>query len=176
MTNDTRTLYGKAEYCWLTEADTKFNPKGTYHVDLLVKKEDADPEIKVINQAISKKIAEEHKKGTIKTTAPLKRAPLPFEKQEDGSFIFKIKSQYKPKLWNKNQKELDPGIYVFKDSTMWVKYKLNPYNQNIGLGCTLYLQNAQIDNLVQGTGGSNGSCPYPKRETALPGPEEKALY
>ena len=169
--NDLRTIYGKAEYCWLSEPDTKFNPGGIYHVDLKVKKEDADPEIKVINAAIAQKIAEEHKKG-IKTTAPLKRAPLAFEKQGDGSFIFKIKSKYKPKIWDKNQKELDPGTYIYKESTMWVKYKLNPYNQNIGLGCTLYLQNVQIDNLVQGS-SQNGECPYPKRNgSALPGPEK----
>ena len=28
MTNDLRTLYGVAEFSWLTEKDTKFNPEG----------------------------------------------------------------------------------------------------------------------------------------------------
>ena len=176
MTNDLRTLYGVAAFSWLTEKDTKFNPEGIYHVDLKVKKEDADPEVTIINQAISKKIAEEHKKGSIKTTAPVKRAPLAFEKQEDGSYIFKIKSKFKPKLWDKSRKELGPDTFVWKGTSMWVQYKLNPYNQNIGLGCTLYLQNVQIDNLVQGS-SQNGSCPFPKREgSALPGPEAKAVY
>ncbi len=36
--SEIRTLHGIAEFCWLTEADTKFNPKGIYHVDLRVKK------------------------------------------------------------------------------------------------------------------------------------------
>ena len=53
-TNTLRTIYGKADYCWLSKADIKFNPKGTYHVDLIVKKEDAEAEIKAINEVISK--------------------------------------------------------------------------------------------------------------------------
>jgi|TARA_Y100000296_G_scaffold74782_1_gene93707 hypothetical protein len=166
-TNNIRTLHGIAEFCWLTEADTKFNPKGIYHVDLRVKKEDADPEVKAINEAISKEIAEEHKKTPGKTGL-MKRAPLPFEKQSDGSVIFKIKSQYKPKIWDRNKKELSSDTSVWKDSTMWVRYKTNAYNQSIGIGCTLYLQCVQIDNLVEGSGGVNGSCPFPERGSVLP--------
>jgi|TARA_Y100000310_G_C20674025_1_gene811857 hypothetical protein len=164
--SETRNLYGKAEYCWLTEKDTKFDPKGIYHVDLRVKKEDAEPEIKAINLAISKEIAEEHKKAPGKTGL-MKRAPLPFEKQEDGSFIFKIKSQYKPKLWDRYKKELNADTYIWRESTMWVQYKLNAYSQTIGTGCTLYLQHVQIDKLVEGS-SQNGACPFPERGSALP--------
>ena len=172
-TNTLRTIYGKAEYCWLSEKDTKFNPKGIYHVDLIVKKEDAEAEIKAINEVISKEIAEEHKKTPGKTGL-MKRAPLPFTKQGDGTVIFKIKSQYKPKIWDRYKKELEPDTTVWKDSTMWVQYKPNAYNQSIGIGCTLYLQHVQIDNLVEGS-GSNGACPFPERDSALPGPQ-KAVY
>jgi hypothetical protein len=172
-----RTLYGKAEYCWLSEKDTKFDPQGKYHVDLIVKKEDAEPEIKAINEAISKEIAEEHKKTPGKTGL-MKRAPLPFEKRSDGFVVFKIKSKYKPNIWDRNQKELGPEVSIWKDSTMWVRYKTNTYSQSIGVGCTLYLQSVQIDNLVQGTGGGNGGCPWPKRGSVLPTHKEpsKELY
>ena len=47
---------------------------------------------------------------------------------------------------------------------MWVNYKASGYNKSIGLGCTLYIQGVQIDNLVQGSTGANGACPFPKRE------------
>ena len=172
MTNDTiiKTLYGVAEFCWLTEADTKFNPKGVYHVDLKVSKLNAEPIVKAINEVISKKIADDFKVN--KKAGETKRAPLPFSKQTDGTYIFKIKSQFKPKLWDKNQKELSPDIQVWKDSSMWVQLKLQPYDQSIGLGCSLYLQNVQIDNLVTGS-SQNGVCSFPKRNgSALPGPEK----
>ena len=161
MSNTISTLYGIADYSWLTEADTKFNPKGIYHVDLKVSKENAEPEIKTINDTISRKIAEIYKAKP--GTKEIKRAPVPYEKQEDGTYIFKIKSQFQPKLWDRNQKELGADVAVWKGSTLWVQFKLGSYDQNIGVGCTLYLQSVQIDNLVQGS-SQNGACPFPKRE------------
>jgi hypothetical protein len=57
---------------------------------------------------------------------------------------------------------------------MWAHYKITPYNKNMGIGATLYLQDVQIDNLVKGSGSGNGSCSFPKREgSALPGPEKE---
>ena len=55
---------------------------------------------------------------------------------------------------------------------MWVQFKLNPYDTTVGIGCSLYMYNIQIDNLVQGS-SQNGACPFPKRDgSALPGPEK----
>ena len=147
MTSDLRTLYGKAEYCWITEPDTKFDPKGKYHIDLIVKKDDAEQTVKVINDAIGKKIADN---------------------------TFKIKSKFRPKVWDKNRNELDPNTYIWKDTTMWVQFKLNPYDTTVGIGCSLYMNNIQIDNLV--SGDQNGGCPFPKREgSSLPGPDKKEI-
>ena len=50
---------------------------------------------------------------------------------------------------------------------MWINYKAQGYNKSIGLGCTLYIQSVQIDELVQGNSGANGSCPFPKRSEEL---------
>ena len=172
MISDIRTLYGKAEYCWITEPDTKFDPQGKYHIDLLVKKAEAEQVVKVINDAIGKKIADNFKSKTGGKVEQVKRAPLPFEKKEDGSYIFKIKSKFKPKVWDKDRKELDPNTYIWKDTTMWVQFKLNPYDTTVGIGCSLYMNNIQVDNLVQGS-SQNGACPFPKRDgSALPGPEK----
>ena len=56
---------------------------------------------------------------------------------------------------------------------MWVKVELRGYNKNNKIGCALYLNQVQIDNLVKGTG--NGSSHFPDRGegSALPG---KDLY
>ena len=165
-----KTLFGMAEFVYLNEPDTEFKKEGVYKVDLKVSKLNAEPVIKVINEAISKKIADAFKET--KKVGETKRAPLPFSKQTDGTYTFRIKSQFKPKLWDKDQKALGPDIQVWKDSTMWVQFKLNPYNTTLGVGCALYLQNVQIDNLVQGS-SQNGACPFPKRAgSILPAPEK----
>jgi len=54
-------------------------------------------------------------------------------------------------------------VSIWKDSILWITYKPKGYNKSVGIGCTLYIQGGQIDELVQGSPGSNGQCPYPKR-------------
>jgi len=159
MNNDILTLYGKAEFVWLNEPDTKFDPAGKYKVDLKVTEKEATPVIALI------------KEGLAKQPQP-KNHNLPYTKQSDGTYIFKMKSKFKPKLWDKDQHELDPNLYIWKDSTMWVQFKLNLYKSPIAVGVTLYMNNVQIDNLVKGS-SQNGACPFPKRSgSALPGPEK----
>ena len=96
-------------------------------------------------------------------TTPLKRAPKPYKDLGDV-VTFKLHSKFKPKVWDKNQKEIGEDVAIWKGSTMWINYKASGYNKSIGLGCTLYIQGVQIDNLVQGSAGANGACPFPKRE------------
>jgi len=156
-----KRIYGKAKFCYLTSADEAFGP-GSYKVTLEVSKADASEHMKAIEGIISKEVAEQHKL-TPNNTAPLKRANKPY--QDYGEIItFKLHSKFKPKLWDKNQKEIGPDVAVWKDSTMWVDYKASGYNKSMGIGVTLYIQGVQIDELVQGTTGGNGSCPFPKRE------------
>ena len=159
-----KTIYGKAKFCYLTSPDEAFGP-GAYKVTLEVSKADASEHTEALQKIISKEVAEQHKLKP-NQTSPLTRANLPY--QDYGDVVtFKLHSKFKPKLWDKNQKELGEEVAVWKDTTMWVSYKAQGYNKSVGLGVTLYIQNVQIDDLVQGTTGGNGSCPFPKREVAL---------
>ena len=156
-----KTIYGKANFVYLTSADTQFG-KNDYHVTLEVSKDKAQEHIKVIEEIISKEVSEQHKL-TPNQTSPLTRAPKPY-KDEGDVVTFKIHSKFKPKIWDKKRKELGEDVAVWKGSTMWINYKASGYNKSIGIGCTLYIQGVQIDNLVQGSTGANGACPFPKRE------------
>ena len=159
MTN-LNTIYGKAQFCYLSAPDTEFG-KDNYHVTLELPKEKAQEHIKIIQGVISKEIAEEHKLRP--GTQQLKRAPLPYK--ENGDVVtFKLHSKFKPKLWDKDQKELAPDISIWKNSVLWANYKPQGYNKSIGIGCTLYLGDVQIDNLIQGIGDGDGACPFPNRE------------
>lgn len=176
MTNIIRTTpVGTSVFCWLSTPDTEFNKEGVYHVDLQFKKEEIQEDLKAINQAISLKIAEIHK--ATPSTKPIKRAPLPY-KEKDGNIILKFKSKFAPKLWDKNRNLIGSDKSVWKGSTMKILYKLNPYNQSIGLGCTLYIQGVQVIDLIEGS--KDGECPFPQEniptESVLPKPELKAVY
>ena len=163
MSEVLKTIHGKAKFCYLTSPDEAFG-SGSYKVTLETSKEKAQEHIKALQGIISKEVAEQHKLKPNQTT-PLNRANLPY-KDEGDVVSFKFHSKFKPKLWDKNQKEIGPDVAVWKDSTMWIDYKASGYNKSVGLGVTLYIQGVQIDNLVQGSAGSNGSCPFPKREGA----------
>ena len=154
-----KRVHGKAKFCYLTSPDEAFG-SNDYKVTLEVPKAEASEHIKAIEGIISKEVAEQHKL-TPNDTAPLKRANKPY--QDYGDIItFKLHSKFRPKLWDRNQKEIGSDVAVWKDSTMWIDYKASGYNKSVGLGVTLYIQGVQIDKLVQGTTG-NGSCPFPKR-------------
>ena len=160
MSEVTNTIYGIADYSYITTPDVGFG-SNQYKVTLRVNTKDALEHIKTLQEIISKEVAEQHKL-TPNATAPLKRANLPYV--EDGEVVaFKFHSKFKPKLWDRNQKEIGPEVAVWKDSTMWIDYKASGYNKSVGLGVTLYLQSVQIDNLIEGTEGANGACPFPKR-------------
>ena len=159
MSNNKYTIHGKADFSYLTTPDTGFG-KEDYSVTLRLSKDDAKEHIGIANQIISREIAEEHKVHP--GTKQLKRAPFPFK--EDGDMVtVKFHSKFKPTIWDKNQKKLSPDTQVWKESTMWVTYEPRGYNKSIGIGCTLYMGDVQIDTLVEGT-SLNGSCPFPVRE------------
>ena len=162
MTNEVlKRIHGKAKFCYLTSPDEAFG-SGEYKVTLEVSLADASEHIKTLQEIIKKEVAEEHKIRP-NQTAPLKRANLPYVNTGDA-VTFKFHSKFKPKLWGRDQKEIGPEVAVWKDSTMWIDYKASGYNKSVGLGVTLYIQSVQIDELVQGTAGGNGSCPYPNRD------------
>ena len=165
MSNEVlKTIYGKAKFCYLTSPDEAFGA-GVYKVTLEVPKDDAQVHVKALQEIVSKEVAEEHK-ARPGQTALLKRANPPYKDEGDVT-TFKFHSKFKPKLWDKNQKELGADVAVWKDSTMWVSYKAQGYNKSVGLGVTLYIQGVQIDELVEGSTGGNGSCPFPNRSGAI---------
>ena len=179
MTNEVirMTPIGKAKFVYISEPDTQFDSNGIYHCSVEFSKEEAKPEIKAIHEEIAKVIVEKFRK--LKKDLPYrggdtKRAPLPY-KEENGKIVIKFKSKFKPTIFDKDQNELASDIAVWKDSTMRIKYKLNGYDQTIGVGCSLYLLSVQVVDLVKGS-SQNGECPFPKAESALPAPEEKAVY
>ena len=164
MTNEVlKRIYGKAKFCYLTTLDEAFGT-GEYKVTLEVTKADAAEHIKALAEIISKEVTAQHKLAP-NQTSPLNKANPPY-KEEGEVVTFKFHSKFKPKLWDRNQKELGADVAVWKDSTMWVSYKAQGYNKSVGLGVTLYIQGVQIDELVEGSSGANGSCPFPKREGA----------
>ena len=102
------TIHGKANFAFLSQPDRGFG-KEEYSVTLETTKEKAQEHIKTIQGVISKEIAEEHKLRP--GTKQLKRAPLPYK--ENGDVVtFKLHSKFKPKLWDKDQKELAPDISI----------------------------------------------------------------
>ena len=178
------TPIGIGKYVYTNDPDTQFHNEGIFHISLELTKEEAQPEIKAINEVISKKIAEIYKAKP--GTKQIKRAQLPY-KEEDGKIVIKFKSKFKPKAFDKKANPLSPDIIVYKGSTMKVRYKLNPYDQSIGVGCSLYLLSFQVDDLVEGQ--SEVVSPFkPIKEeeralykdkpnvSRLPGPEVKAVY
>jgi len=146
-----RTLHGKARWCYLSAPDTAFN-KEEYKVDLEVPKVEAQEHIGAI-----KKIIDNTARGI-----KLDKIILPY-KEEGDIVVFKLHSKFKPKMWTRDQKELGAEVSIWKDSVLWISYRPKVYNKSVGVGCTLYIQGGQIDELVQGSPGSNGSCPYPDR-------------
>ena len=177
------TPIGEAKYFYGSEPDTRFDPDGVFHCSLQLSKEEAEPEIKAINSLIAEKIAE-IKKANLKKQ--ITRAPLPY-KDDDGKILIKFKSKFKPKGFDKANRELPKETIVYKGSTMRIKYKLQTYDQSIGVGCSLYLLSFQVDDLVEGQ--SEVVSPFkPIKEeeralykdkpnvSRLPGPEVKAVY
>jgi hypothetical protein len=149
------TSFGEAQYPYLTSPDTAFNSDGIYQTKLKVNKNEAQEDIKIINDIISKEIAEEHKRKPGDTSL-MKRAPLPYE--TDGEYIiFKFKTKFKPLLVDHNNQKIPEDKTVWGGSILRVKYKPNGYNvASTGVGCNLRLISCQITKLVEGSSMAKG--------------------
>ncbi|GAB2639601.1 hypothetical protein [Vibrio panuliri] len=77
------------KYPWLNEADTKFNAEGVYHTQFILSAEEAEPLIKLVEDAQADKVeevqAEKGKKPRLEE--------LPFERNEDGTVTFRCKQK-----------------------------------------------------------------------------------
>jgi len=164
------TVYGEAEFIFLNKRDTAFGEPGEYKVTLKVPRAKAGELIRDINEVISAEFGQGTLPSAFKTLVDQARKPY---KVVGDDVYFKLHSQYKPVLWDKDQNKLDEKINVWKGSTMWANCKASGYTKAIGVGATLLLGSVQIDHLVEGTGTKSDTCPFPKRAgSALPGPEK----
>ena len=156
-------IYGEGAWVYLNKPDDGFGSPGEYKITLKVPKAKAGTLIRDIEQVIT----QEGK--TNNTNGMVKKKPF----KVIGDIVeFKLHSQFKPVLWDKDQNKLDEKIQVWSGSTMWVNCKASGYTKSTGTGATLLLGSVQIDKLVEGTGNGSDTCPFPKRAgSALPGPE-----
>ena len=180
------TIYGTASFSFLNERDKGFGEPGEYKVTLIVPRAKSGELIRDINEVISKEFGNGASSDHYKVLVDKAKKPYTVRGDE---VHFKAHSQFKPVLWNKDQKKLDEKINVWKGSTMWANCKATGYRKSIGVGATLLLGSVQIDKLVEGQ--SLDTCPFPKRteglkketakdlkkqitESALPAPEKTA--
>jgi|TARA_R110000803_G_scaffold208413_1_gene277062 hypothetical protein len=155
MTKQITSAFGEAQYPHLNKPDTEFSAEGIYQVKLKVTKEEAQEDIKAIQNIINEQLLIEGKKTPNKTDA-FQRAPLPYKELEDGTIQFHFKSKFKPSC-------VDHKLASLADSNIWggsilrVNYKPVGYNvAGTGLGCTLRMTGVQVKKLVEGSLGTQG--------------------
>ena len=76
MTKQITSAFWEAQYPHLNKPDTEFSAEGIYQVKLKVTKEEAQEDIKIIEDVIKEQIVLEGKKQPNKTDQ-YQRAPLP---------------------------------------------------------------------------------------------------
>lgn len=146
------TAFGEALYPHLNSPDTEFDNDGIYQVKLIVDFEQAQNDIKIINDVIVNELKKQSQIHPNKTDKFV-RAPLPYKQLENGKVQFHFKSKFKPKLVDHNSEDLDKNIWG--GSVIRVKYKPQGYYvSGTGLGCKLYLVAVQVKKLVEGTSQS----------------------
>lgn len=150
---------GAAHYPWLTEPDTKFDPAGVYKTGLIVPAEEAAPFIEKMEA-----LYEEAWKAECQSKGKkLKKAPFPWEEQEDEGtvkFDFKLKAQLETKkgtivrkvtLVDSKGKPLNPKtIKVGGGST--IKVSFQPYlwfSPSVGFGLQLQMAAVQVISLKE---------------------------
>ena len=149
-----RSAWGEANFPHLNTPDTEFNSEGIYQVKLVVDKEKAQEDIKIIDKVINDELVKQNQLHPNKTDK-FNRAPLPYKTLEDGRIQFHFKTKFKPKLVDHNLDDLDKNIWG--GSIIRVNY--NPvgyYVASTGLGCTLRLVAVQVKKLVEGNTAIQG--------------------
>ena len=147
------TPKGITNYCWLSSADTKFNPDGVFHTNLIL-----DPDT-------CKDLCKTLKKGYDDAQKPKKKAgKKPYFKNEDGDI--EIKFSQKAIIRNKAGEEFKKTVAVLDSkqrpvkfnvgngSTVKVSFKMRPYDYN-GCGISLDLIAVQVLELVEYEGSQD---------------------
>ena len=157
MTSVINKIKGTAKFSYLSDPDEVFGAN-KYHVLLETSKENAKEHIEAIKKIISNEVVEAGKLNPNQTTE-FKKANSCYTDLGD-TVEFKIHSKFKPKMYDRKGKLLGEEVDIWKDSTMFITYKAQGYNKSMGIGCTLYVQSGQVDQLVTGAAGGESS-PYP---------------
>ncbi|MCH1613212.1 MAG: hypothetical protein L7S72_07940 [Flavobacteriales bacterium] len=148
------SAFGVARYPHLNKPDTEFSAEGIYQVKLIVNKEEAQEDIKIIDDVIKEQIVLEGKKQPNKTDQ-FQKAPLPYQDLGDGTVQFNFKTKFKPTLVDHNLESIDKNIWG--GSIIRCNYKpVGYYVAGTGLGCTLRLVGVQVKKLVEGSLGTTG--------------------
>ena len=153
---------GTAQYVYLTEPDfgngSWSDAVGTYKVKNMTipAGQDADAFFAKLTSAADAYFAEASKKAGNK---PLRRAPLPFYKKDEGDYYLTqttlkaggvnstTKQQFtqKPRIFNANGKPWEPSNRVTNGSKLRVIVEVVPYsNPSQGHGITLRLKDVQV--------------------------------
>ena len=148
------SAFGEAKYPHLNKPDTEFSAEGIYQVKLIVSKEVAQDDIKIIDDVVKEQIVIEGKKQPNKTDQ-FQRAPLPYQDLGDGTVQFHFKTKFKPALVDHNLEAIDKNIWG--GSVIRCNYKpVGYFVAGTGLGCTLRLTGVQGNKLVEGSQGTQG--------------------
>ena len=149
-----RSAWGEANFPHLNTPDTEFNSEGIYQVKLVMDKETAQDDIKIINNVIAEELKKQNQLHPNKTDKFI-RAPLPYKELENGRIQFHFKTKFKPKIVDHNLDDLDKNIWG--GSIIRVNYKpVGYYVASTGLGCTLRLVAVQVKKLVEGNTAVQG--------------------
>ena len=151
-----QTPFGEANFPFIQEPDKEYNPEGIYQIKVIFKKDEVQQDIKIINDVISKVVADEHLKQPGRTEQ-FKRAPLPYKELDDGRVQITFKSKFKPQIVDHNLETIPDDKKIWSGSIVRISYEPSGYSMSsLGLGCKLYLKAVQIKKLVEGTAGDTG--------------------
>lgn len=162
------TPTGTAQYPWLTKPDTKFNPDGDYSVALTFRDDDGQFST-LINSEFEKSVAKAKEENP--TSKKIREADSPITENEDGSITlkFKLKAKVTPKngepfeqrpaLFDAKGKPLDNSVKIGGGTKMKVSFEIVPfYTALVGAGLSLRLKAVQVIDLVEYSGGGDGSA------------------
>ena len=136
----TTTPLGDAAYAYIDKPDTKFDPDGSYKLDLILPLAKAQPILRQVEEMARKEF-----KGA-------KGLKFPWRQNEDeGTVIFRPKSSYKPNVVDRFGSRIDPDEVprIGPGSKVKVSVTFQTYTTGPNKGVTAYLNAVQIGKLAE---------------------------
>lgn len=132
---------GRAQFPWLTKADTKFDSDGVYKTGLIVPAAKAQ---KLVD--ICEEIADEAFDAKKR-----KKVNMPFEEDDDGNIVFKVKSYNKPGLFDSKGTRVKVEFGPNRGgSEIRIAGTAKAYSTGGNVGVTLYMNSVKILSLADG--------------------------